>query len=208
MRPQHIFLFALCGIALLWSWVNNPDTFIWALEASPGILACIILLGTYKKFQFTTLAYFFVLLHCIVLFIGAKYTYGEVPLFNWLRDTYALERNNYDKVGHFAQGFFPALLVRELIIRLNLVNGRNWTKFFVVSVCLAASACYELIEWLVSVLVSDEGSVDAFLGTQGYIWDTQSDMLFALVGATVMVLFFSKIHDKALHALSASQQRP
>lgn len=129
MKPQDIFLFALCGLALLWSWVNNPDTFIWALEASPGVLACVILLSTYKKFRFTTLAYFFVLLHCIVLFIGAKYTYGEVPLFNWLRDTYALERNNYDKVGHFAQGFFPALLVRELIIRLNLVNGRNWIHF-------------------------------------------------------------------------------
>ncbi len=141
----------------------------------------------------TPLLYLFVLLHCIVLMVGGHYTYAEVPLFDGL---FGAERNNYDKVGHFFQGFVPALLVREILIRRQVVNGAGWRNLFVVSACLAFSAFYELIEWWVALL-SDQAA-DAFLGTQGYVWDTQSDMLWALVGAIGALLLLSRLHDRQL----------
>ena len=140
--------------------------------------------------------YVLILVHCIILMVGGHYTYAEVPLFDGL---FGADRNNYDKVGHFVQGFVPAILAREILIRKQVVNGRGWLKLFVVSVVLAFSAFYELIEWWVALL-SGEGA-EAFLGTQGYVWDTQSDMAMALLGAIAALLLLSKYHDRQLESL-------
>lgn len=200
MQRVHWILLASFAAVLLWSAHNNDDYFTWALEVAPGVLGLTVLALTFKRFKFSSLAYTLVLAHCIVLFIGAKYSYAKVPLFDWLRDYFDWSRNNYDKVGHFAQGFCPALVVREVLIRMRAVNGRRWCNLFVVSFCLAASAAYELIEWFVAEATGE--SAEAFLGTQGYVWDTQSDMLFALIGACCMLLFLSRAHDRAIRALS------
>ena len=130
---------------------------------------------------------------------GGHYTYAEVPLFDAIKDMFSMERNNYDKVGHFFQGFVPAILAREILIRLNVVNGKAWLNLFIVSVCLAFSAFYEMIEWWVAILSGE--SATAFLGTQGYIWDTQSDMALALIGAVSALLLLSEVHNKQLKSL-------
>lgn len=157
---------------------------------------------TYRSFRLTTLLYILILLHCVILMIGGHYTYAEVPLFDTLKPILGFERNNYDKVGHFMQGFVPAIIAREILIRKEVVSGRAWLNTFVISVCLAFSALYELIEWLVAVAVG--GSADAFLGTQGFVWDTQTDMALALVGAVCALLSLAKLHDKQLAAISQS----
>ena len=156
----------------------------------------MLLALTYNSFRLTPILYGFILLHCIILMIGGHYTYAEVPLFDGLLGA---ERNNYDKVGHFFQGFVPALLAREILIRKNVVNGPVWRGFIIISICLAFSAFYELIEWGVA-LASGEDAV-AFLGTQGYIWDTQSDMGLALVGACSSLLLLANIHNAQLKKL-------
>lgn len=155
---------------------------------------------TYKSFRLTPLVYILILIHCIILMIGGHYTYAEVPLFDYFKDIFGFARNNYDKVGHFAQGFVPALITREIILRKNIINGTAWQAFFIVCVCLALSAFYELIEWWVA-LATGEGA-EAFLGTQGYIWDTQSDMGLALLGAMIGLITLSKLHDRQLRAVS------
>jgi putative membrane protein len=193
IQKTYIILFLL-GLSL--SAINPKEYFTWFLEVVPALIGFIILLLTHKKFTFTNFTYGFILLHCIILFIGGHYTYAQVPLFHWLKETLHQSRNNYDKVGHFAQGFVPAMIVRELLIRKNVIAQKGWLPFIVVAICLAISAAYEWIEWGVSVCTGDGG--DAFLGTQGYVWDTQSDMLFATVGAVVMVMYFSKLQDKAM----------
>ena len=156
----------------------------------------VLLAATYNSFRLTPILYVFILLHCLVLMIGGHYTYAEVPFFDGLLGS---ERNNYDKVGHFFQGFVPALLAREILIRKKVVNGRGWLALFVISVCLAFSAFYELIEWWVALASGEEA--EAFLGTQGYVWDTQSDMGLALLGAISSLLLLSGIHDKQLRGL-------
>jgi Predicted membrane protein len=203
MRLIHYILLGLFFIALSWSAYDNADWFIWKLEVAPGVLAVIVLALTFKKFRFTTVAYIFILMHCVILFIGAKYTYAEVPLFNWLRDLLDMSRNNYDKVGHFAQGFVPALVSREILIRLKVINGRGWLQFFVICFCLAMSALYELVEWFVAEVTGE--AADAFLGTQGYVWDTQSDMFWALAGACSMFVLLSRVHDRAMTRLEAAE---
>lgn len=179
--------------ALVWSGINPKDQFTWFLEVFPALVGAGLLLLSYRSFPLTSLLYFFILLHCVVLMIGGHYTYAEVPFFDNLLGA---GRNNYDKVGHFFQGFVPALLAREILIRKQVVNGRGWLNLFVVSVCLAFSAFYELIEWWVALLSGK--SAEAFLGTQGYVWDTQSDMWFALLGALSCLLLLSKWHDHQL----------
>ena len=154
---------------------------------------------TYKSFRLTPLLYVLILFHCIILMIGGHYTYAEVPLFDSLKDIFGFTRNNYDKLGHFAQGFVPALIAREIIIRKNIIRDGNWRSFFIVSFCLAFSAFYELIEWWVALL--SEEAAEAFLGTQGYIWDTQSDMGWALFGAILALLSLSKLHDSQIEKL-------
>lgn len=153
----------------------------------------ILLATTYNSFRLSPILYGLILLHCIVLMVGGHYTYAEVPLFDGL---FGSERNNYDKVGHFFQGFVPALLAREILIRKKVVNGDAWRGFIVVSICLGFSAFYELIEWWVALATGE--NAEAFLGTQGYIWDTQSDMGLALLGACSSLLLLSSIHDTQL----------
>lgn len=192
----YLILFFVGGFV---SAIHPKEYFTWFLEVFPAIVGLLVLLFSFKKFQFTNFTYFFILLHCYVLFIGGHYTYAEVPLFDWIKEALGHTRNNYDKIGHFAQGFVPAMLVRELFIRKSVISNKSYFNFIIVSICLAISAAYEWIEWWVSICTGDGG--DAFLGTQGYVWDTQSDMLLATIGAICMILFFSKSQDKAIAEL-------
>jgi len=185
--------------ALVWSAINPQDYFTWFLEAVPALLVVVILAATHKQFPLTPLAYTLILMHCLILFLGAHYTYAEVDTFKFVRDFFGWQRNNYDKLGHFAQGFVPAITAREVLIRHRVVNGRVWLNLFVISLCLAFSALYELFEWGVAVSTGD--SAESFLGTQGYMWDTQSDMAMALMGAGLAVAFLAKLHDRQLRYL-------
>ncbi|MBN1957238.1 MAG: DUF2238 domain-containing protein [Desulfuromonadales bacterium] len=179
----------------IWSAIDPKDYFTWFLEVFPAVIAVLILFFTEKSFPLTPLAYIFILIHAIILMVGGHYTYAEVPY----GDFFATGRNNYDKIGHLAQGFIPALIAREILIRKGVIQAKNWLNFFVVSTCLAISAFYELIEWWVAVLSGE--SAEAFLGTQGYMWDTQSDMALALLGAILSLLLLSRVHDPQLKRL-------
>jgi putative membrane protein len=195
MKNIYIMLAVFFG-TLIWSIINPKEGFTCFLEIIPAILGVLILAITFKKFRFTDFTYFLILIHCIILFVGGHYTYAEVPLFDYIREIFHQSRNNYDKVGHFAQGLVPAMIIRELFIRKNVISNPSFFNFIIVSICLAISAAYEWIEWWVSLATGDGG--DAFLGTQGYVWDTQSDMLFATIGAIVGLILFSKIQDSQL----------
>jgi putative membrane protein len=184
---------------MLWSIIHPHDLFTWFLEATPALITLLILSLTYKRFRLSNLAYLLIWLHSIVLLIGAHYTYAEVPLFNWIRDTFHTHRNSYDGVGHFAQGFFPAIIAREILIRKTPLKRGFWLSFLTVCVVFAFSAFYELIEWWVSLATGSKG--DAFLGTQGDIWDTQKDMLLCLIGSILSLIFLSRTHDRSLQKL-------
>lgn len=181
---------------LIWSGINPADYVTWLLEVFPAVLGAVVLWATRESFPLTSLVYTLILIHCIILMVGGHYTYAEVPLFDWIQDEFGMVRNNYDKLGHFAQGFVPALITREIVIRKNVFKDARWRNFFIVCFCLGFSAFYELIEWWVALL-SGEGA-DAFLGTQGYVWDTQSDMAWALSGAVIALLVLGKLHDRQL----------
>jgi len=181
---------------LVWSGIEPKDYPTWVLEVLPAVVGFAVLVATRRRFPLTSLAYLLILAHCIVLMVGGHYTYAEVPLFDWIRDGLDLQRNNYDKVGHFVQGFVPAIVAREILVRNAIVAGKGWMSFIIVCVCLAISAFYELIEWWVAIL--SEEAAEAFLGTQGYVWDTQSDMMYALVGAIMALVLLSRMHDKQI----------
>ena len=185
---------------LVWSGYQPKDLFTWFLEVLPALIGLVLIIYTRKSFPLTPLLYFLILLHSVILMVGGHYTYAEVPLFDTLKELWSLERNNYDKVGHLAQGFIPAILAREILIRRNVISTAAWRKVCIVSICLAFSAFYELIEWWVA-LVSGQ-SAEAFLGTQGDPWDTQSDMALALIGAILALATLSKAHDKQLSRCS------
>jgi putative membrane protein len=193
MRTAWVIIFF---VVLIWSAISPHDYFTWFLEVLPAVIGFAVLAVTYKKFKLTGLTYVLILIHCIILMVGGHYTYAKVPLFDWIRDIFELSRNNYDKVGHLAQGFIPAIIAREIFIRNRVINSRAWLNFLVVCVCLAISAFYELIEWWVAELSGD--SAESFLGTQGYVWDTQSDMGLALLGSILALIFLSRIHDRQL----------
>jgi len=192
---KYLWIAIFTGM-LAWSGINPKDQFTWILEVAPAIAGFLVLAVTYRSFKLTTLVYSLILVHCIILMIGGHYTYAEVPWFDYIRDITGSSRNNYDKVGHFAQGFVPALIAREIIIRKGVINGAAWQAFFIVSFCLALSAFYELVEWWVALAAG--GNAEAFLGTQGYVWDTQSDMAVALLGAILALLTLSRVHDRQL----------
>lgn len=192
-------LITLFFAAFFWSISNPADGFTCFLEIIPAIIGIVILVFTFKKFRFTNFTYTLILLHCVVLFIGGHYTYAQVPLFEYIKEFFHQSRNNYDKVGHFAQGLVPAMIIRELFIRKKVIASKPFFNFIIVSISLAISAAYEWIEWGVSIATGEGG--DAFLGTQGYVWDTQSDMLFATIGAIVGLVVFSKIQDKKIQNL-------
>lgn len=194
---KYIYVLLMVFTAtLLWSIINPKEGFTCFLEIIPAIIGLLVLALTFKKFRFTHFTYTLILIHCIILFIGGHYTYAEVPFFDYIKEIFHQSRNNYDKVGHFAQGFVPVMIIRELFIRKKVVANKSFFNFIIVSICLAISAAYEWIEWFVSIATGEGG--DAFLGTQGYVWDTQSDMLFATIGAIVALLLFSKTQDKEL----------
>jgi len=184
---------------LAWSGIDPKDRFTWLLEVAPALIAFGLIVATRRRFPLTPLALWLVLAHSVILMVGGHYTYAEVPLFDRLAEIMGGTRNNYDKVGHFAQGFIPAIISREILVRLNVVSGRRWLAFLVVCICLAASSVYELFEWWTAVL--SEEAAEAFLGTQGYAWDTQSDMFFALTGAVLALLLLAKVHDRQLARL-------
>lgn len=181
---------------LAWSAWNPHDYPTWWLEVSPALVALVLLAATRRSFPLTPLAYWLILFHAIILMVGGHYTYAEVPAGDWLRDLVGGSRNNYDKLGHLVQGFVPAIVAREVLVRNRVIGRRGWLGFIVVCICLAISAAYELLEWWVALL--SEEAAESFLGTQGYVWDTQSDMFLALVGAMLAVLLLSPLHDRQL----------
>jgi len=189
-------LLILLGAVFLWSAIHPHDYFTWILETFPAIIGFVILVATYRRFPLTPLAYTLLMLHAAILMIGGHYTYAEVPLGFWMRDLLHTARNDYDRIGHFAQGFVPAIVAREILIRRNVVRSRGWLYFIIVCICLAISAAYELLEWRVSVATGSKG--DAFLGTQGDIWDTQEDMATALVAAVIAPLILGRLHDRQI----------
>ena len=186
----------ILAVVFIWSAIEPKDRATWVLEVFPVIIGVLVLAATYTSFRLTPLLYILILLHSIVLLVGGHYTYAEVPLFNDLKEVFGFQRNNYDKLGHLMQGFAPAMIARELIIRLDIIRGRYWRIFFIVCFVLALSAFYELLEWWVALLSQE--AAEAFLGTQGYEWDTQSDMGYALLGAIAALVLLTKLHDRQL----------
>ena len=186
-------------LVLGWSAWNPHDYPTWWLEVLPALVALLVLALTRKRFPLTPLVYWLILVHAVILMVGGHYTYAEVPPGDWVMQWTGGSRNNYDKLGHFAQGFVPAMVAREILVRNRVVAKRGWLAPIVVSICLAISAFYELIEWWVALLSGE--AAEAFLGTQGYAWDTQSDMFLALVGAVIALLLLSGLHDRQLRKL-------
>ena len=192
---QIVWIVVFLGV-LGWSAIAPHDYPTWWLEVTPALVAAVVLWATRNLFPLTPLTYMLILFHCIVLMVGGHYTYALVPAGEWLREAFDQTRNNYDKLGHFAQGFVPAIVARELLIRLKVVVRAGWRDFLVVCTCLAISAFYELIEWWVALLSGE--AAQSFLGTQGYVWDTQSDMAWALFGAVSSLLLLGTWHDRQL----------
>jgi len=183
----------------VWSGIKPLDTRLtWVLETLPVMMALPVLLLTYKKFPLTSLTYTLIAIHAMILMLGAHYSYAKVPLGFWMQDWFGWTRNNYDKIGHFMQGFGPAIYTREIVSRTSPLRLGKWLGFMSIAVPLAFSAIYEIFEWLASL--SDPTDTEAFLGTQGYIWDTQSDMFYCLIGSMVALILLTKLHNKYLQA--------
>ncbi len=185
-------------VVLLWSGLAPHDRFTWFLEVAPVLIGVPVLIYLWPRLRFTRLLYTLLFIHAVILMVGGKYTYAEVPLGFWLQDAFGFSRNHYDRIGHFAQGFIPAILAREVFIRRSPLVGSRWLPFMVICFCLAFSAFYELIEFW-TALASGEAA-ESFLGTQGDVWDTQWDMQLALIGAIVALVTLSRVHDRELRA--------
>ncbi|MEE8235296.1 MAG: DUF2238 domain-containing protein [Gammaproteobacteria bacterium] len=199
LRFEKLTLLLVTMLVLLWSGINPRDGITWLFEVVPVFLALAILVPTAKSFPLSSLLYRLLFVHGLILMIGGHYTYAEVPVGYWFQETFELSRNHYDRLGHLVQGFVPAILAREILLRKTpLVPGR-WLTFLIIAVCLAFSAFYELIEWWTALLLGE--SADAVLGMQGDIWDSQWDMFLALLGACVSLATLSKVHDRSLAAL-------
>jgi putative membrane protein len=184
-----------------WSGIEPLDTRLtWVLETAPFMMALPVMLLTYKRFPLSGLTYTLIAIHAMILMLGAHYSYAKVPLGFWMQDWFGWTRNNYDKIGHFMQGFGPAIYTREIISRTSPLKRGKWLGFISIAVPLAFSAVYEIIEWLASL--SNPTDTEAFLGTQGYVWDTQSDMFFCLIGSIVALVFLAKWHNKSLDAIT------
>jgi putative membrane protein len=196
----EVLLLAIVVAVFFWSGIGPHDRFTWVLEVLPVIIALPILLYVHPRFRFTPLAYTLMALHAVILMVGGRYTYAEVPLGFQLQEWFGFARNHYDRIGHFAQGFVPAIVAREILIRRSPLRGTGWLPFFVICFCLAFSAFYELIEFWTALATGDQA--EAFLGTQGDPWDTQWDMMLALVGAVSALLTLSRWHDRQLAKVS------
>jgi putative membrane protein len=200
---EAITLAVLALIALVVSGIGPNDRGTWWLEVAPVLIAAPLLWCTWRRFRLTPLVYRLIFVHALILMVGGHYTYADVPLGFWLQDIFDLARNPYDRIGHFAQGFIPAMIVREILLRRSPLRPGKWTFFIVCCICLAISACYEFIEWW-AALILGQGAQE-FLGTQGDPWDTQWDMFMALAGAIAAQLLLSGIHDRQLARLCATK---
>jgi len=203
MTYKTFLWLAIFFIVLGWSAWQPHDYPTWLLETMPALLALLILVLTRKRFPLTGLTYWLILIHAVILMVGGHYTYAEVPAGDWVRELTGGARNNYDKLGHLAQGFIPAIIAREILIRNRVVSVRGWLSFLVVCICMAISAFYEFLEWWVALLSGE--AAEAFLGTQGYIWDTQSDMFFAMIGAILALLLFSRLHNRQIDTITGDR---
>jgi putative membrane protein len=192
----RVALIAVTLVVLVWSGIGPKDRFTWFLEVAPVLIGLPLLIATFRRFPLSTLTYVLLAVHGVILMIGGHYTYAEVPVGDWVRAAFGFQRNHYDRVGHFAQGFVPAIVAREILLRNSVVDGKRWLAFIIVSICLAISAMYELLEWLAAVTTGE--AADAFLGTQGDVWDTQMDMFLALIGAISALLLLSRLHDRSM----------
>lgn len=195
-RRYEIGLLVVVLGVLAWSGVEPADRFTWLMEVFPVLIAVPVLVATYRRFRFTPLVYTLMAIHACILMLGGKYTYAEVPLGFWMEHTFGFARNHYDRIGHFAQGFVPALMGREILVRLSPLKGSRWLPFVVLAFCMAISAFYEFIEWWTALATGT--AADAFLGTQGDPWDTQWDMFFAFIGAIAALALLSRFHDRQL----------
>lgn len=199
MRPQTrlpAFLALAVTAVLVWSGINPHDRFTWWLEVAPVLVVLPLLAFTFARFPLTPLVYLFVFLHACILMVGGHYTYALAPAGDALRDLLALDRNPYDRVGHFAQGFVPALVIRELLIRTSPLKSGKWLFAIILFGCLGISATYEILEWAAAMMTGDKA--EAFLGTQGDVWDTQADMALAGLGACAALLLLGRLHDRHL----------
>jgi putative membrane protein len=189
-------LAAIVALALVISAIGPRDRITWWLEVAPVLLAAPLLFASARRFPLTHLVYVLIAIHALILILGGHYTYAQVPLGSWLQDAFDLARNPYDRIGHFAQGFVPAMIAREILLRQTPLRRGGWLFFIVCSICLAISACYEFIEWWTALIGG--GSAEAFLGMQGDVWDTQWDMFMALCGSIAAQLLLSRAHDRGL----------
>ncbi len=196
----HIALLVIVALATGASAIEPFDALTWWMEALPVLIGAALLITTYRRFPLTDLLYVLIALHALILVYGAHYTYARVPLGDWVALWFDFERNHYDRIGHIAQGFVPAILAREILLRTSPLERGGWLFYIVVSVCLAFSAFYELLEWASAVVMAD-GASD-FLGSQGDVWDAQWDMFLALCGAIAALLLLSRWHDRQLRSLS------
>ena len=200
MNSKNLVWIVVFLAVLTWSAIGPADRPTWWMEVIPALLGFAMLILTRRVFPLTELVYVLILVHAIILMVGGHYTYAEVPIGDWLRDLLGGDRNNYDKLGHLAQGFIPVMIAREIMVRNAVVSTKGWLTFLLLCVVLAISAFYELIEWWAALLSAE--AAESFLGTQGYVWDTQSDMMWALTGAVLGLLTLSKLHDRQMRSLA------
>lgn len=195
MKKYYFFLL-LFFLGLVWSVINPRNYWHWVGESAAPVIGLIILIVTFKKFRYTVLTYSFILFCCYLMFIGAHYTFSRVPVFDWIRDYFGQDRNNFDKFGHFFQGIIPVLVTRELFIRRKIMTDYKWISFISFCICMSTTSVYEVVEFIVCQLAGKNPVT--FLGTQGYVWDSPSDMFYAAMGGLVMILFFRKAHDRII----------
>lgn len=195
-RTYHLILLTSILLLLIWSAINPHDYFTWFLEVFPAIAGLIILPATYNRFRFSNLIYTLIWIHMAILIIGGHYTYAENPLFDWLQITFDLSRNYYDRLGHFAQGFIPVMIAREILLRNAVAKRGPWLFFLLVCIALSISAFYEFVEWWVAI--ASGSAAESFLATQGDVWDTQWDMFLAMLGALIALVTLSGRHDREL----------
>lgn len=197
-KRVHFFLLLIVSAVLIWSVIKPSGYLIWVLEVLPAVVGCIVVLVVYRKFKFTNLSYVIIAILSILTFIGGHYTYDDIPLFNWIKDTFDLSRNHYDRFGHFFKGFI-AIVIREILVRKTPLK-MNWIVWMTLSISLSISALYELIEWIYSAIRSGGKEAKQFVGMQGDIWDAQWDMGLTLIGSIIALLVLSKLHNKYLTA--------
>ncbi len=193
----HLFLLVVVTAVFIWSVIKPAGYLAWAAEALPAIIGLIIVIATYNKFRLTTLSYIIIAILVIIMFVGGHYTYSRVPLFNWIKDNFALNRNHYDRFGHFLKGLF-VIVLREILLRKTQLTKGPWLVAITISISLAIAALYEIIEWLAVKITKGRQVSKDFLGMQGDIWDAQWDMSLALIGSLLALLTLSKLHNRLL----------